>query len=41
VNDNLERIWKKVVIAYFKVVSCNLPGGTEEKTKIICSRSVN
>jgi hypothetical protein len=30
VNNELERIWKGVVAAYFKVLSQNLLGGTEE-----------
>jgi hypothetical protein len=25
-------MWKEVIVAYFKVLFCNLPGGTEEKT---------
>jgi hypothetical protein len=30
VNNELERIWKEPVVAYFDVVSRNLPGGTRE-----------
>jgi hypothetical protein len=30
VNNELRRTWKEVVVAYFKVLSWNLPGGTEE-----------
>jgi hypothetical protein len=30
VNDELERVWKEVVIATFKALSWNLPGETEE-----------
>jgi hypothetical protein len=33
VNDELERICKEVVVALFKVVSQNSPGGTEENLK--------
>jgi hypothetical protein len=29
----LERICKEVVMTYFKVLSCHLDGGTEEKHK--------
>jgi hypothetical protein len=29
-NDGLERMWKEAVVAYFKVLSRHLPGGTEE-----------
>lgn len=32
-NDELERMWKKAVIAYFKVVSQNLSKETEENHK--------
>jgi hypothetical protein len=31
VNDEFERMWKAAVMAQFKVLSCNLPEGTEEK----------
>jgi hypothetical protein len=30
VNDELERMWKKVIMACFMVLSQNLPGGIEE-----------
>jgi hypothetical protein len=30
VNNELEKIWRKVVVAYFEVISQSLPGGTEE-----------
>jgi hypothetical protein len=30
VNDELEKIWKEAVMAYFKVLSWHSPGGTEE-----------
>jgi hypothetical protein len=30
VNDELERMWKEVAVAYFKVLSYHLLGGTEE-----------
>jgi hypothetical protein len=30
VNDELERIWKSAVTAYFKVLSWHSPGGTEK-----------
>jgi hypothetical protein len=33
VSDELERIWKEVVVAYFKVLSWHLPGGTEKNHK--------
>jgi hypothetical protein len=29
-NDELERIWKEAVMAYFKVLCRNLPRGAEE-----------
>jgi hypothetical protein len=29
-NDELERIWKKAVLVYFKLLSQHLSGGTEE-----------
>jgi hypothetical protein len=29
VNDELERMWKKTVVAYFEVVSKRFLGGTE------------
>jgi hypothetical protein len=32
-NNELERKWEEVVVAYFKVLSQHLPGGTEENTK--------
>jgi hypothetical protein len=28
-KDELERMWKEAVMAYFKVLSRNSPGGTE------------
>jgi hypothetical protein len=28
-NNELERIWRNVVMAYFNVQHCHLPGGTE------------
>jgi len=31
-------IWKETVIAYLKVMSCNLPGSTEEKFRVILRR---
>jgi hypothetical protein len=34
-NDELERTWKETVIAYFKVISQHLPGGTEKNKKSI------
>jgi hypothetical protein len=30
-NNELERMWKEVVVAYSKVLSWSLHGGTEEK----------
>jgi hypothetical protein len=30
VNDELERMWKEVVVACFKVLPQHLPEGTEE-----------
>jgi hypothetical protein len=30
-NYKLERIWKEATVAYFKVLSWQSPGGTEEK----------
>jgi hypothetical protein len=29
-NDDIVRIWKEAVVAYFKVLSRHLPGGTDE-----------
>jgi hypothetical protein len=29
-SDELEKMWKEAVLAYFKILSLNLPGGTEE-----------
>jgi hypothetical protein len=36
-NDELKRIWKEVVMTYFKVLYLNLLGGTEEKMKELWS----
>jgi hypothetical protein len=33
VNNKLERMWKKVVMTWFKVLPWNLPRGTEENHK--------
>jgi hypothetical protein len=33
-NNELEWMWKKAVVAYFEI-SWNLPGGTEENHKIL------
>jgi len=33
VNDELEGMWKETIVAYFKVLSRHLPGGTEESHK--------
>jgi hypothetical protein len=30
VNNALERVWKKAVVALFMVLSQHFPGGTEE-----------
>jgi hypothetical protein len=30
VNDKLEMFWKKAVVAYFKMLSQDLPGGAEK-----------
>jgi hypothetical protein len=30
VNDEFERIWKEVVVAYFKVHSHHAPGGAQK-----------
>jgi hypothetical protein len=30
VNDELERMWEEVIVAYFKVLPRNLAEGTEE-----------
>jgi hypothetical protein len=30
VDDQFERMWKKAVVAQFKVLSRHYPGGTEE-----------
>jgi len=32
-NKEMERRWKQVVVAYFKVLSSHLPRGTEENYK--------
>jgi hypothetical protein len=29
VNNELEMMWKEAVVAFFKLLSWNLPGGTE------------
>jgi hypothetical protein len=29
-NNELERVWKEVVVAKFKILFQHLPGGTEE-----------
>jgi hypothetical protein len=34
VNFELKRIWKKVFMSYFKVLSQHLSGGTKESSKI-------
>jgi hypothetical protein len=34
-SNELDRMWKEVVIAKFKVLPCYLPGGTEEKHQCI------
>jgi hypothetical protein len=39
VNDQLERMWKKAVVAYFKVLSRHSPGGTEENHEILSQDS--
>jgi hypothetical protein len=33
VNDKVERMWKKVVMTYFKVLFLHFHGGTEENCK--------
>jgi hypothetical protein len=35
VNNELESIWKEVVVASFKVLAWHFPGGTEENFKNI------
>jgi hypothetical protein len=40
VNDDLERIWKEVVVAYFDVLPWNLPGGTEVNLKKNLSQNI-
>jgi hypothetical protein len=30
VDDESERMWKEAVVAKFKTISLNLPGGTEK-----------
>jgi hypothetical protein len=32
-NNELKGIWKEILVAYFKVLSWNLSGGTEENHK--------
>jgi hypothetical protein len=42
VNDELETIWKEAVVAWFKVLSRHLPGGSKENHKnfkIACLRA--
>jgi hypothetical protein len=34
VNYELERMWKKMAVAYFKILSQHLPGGCEENHKV-------
>jgi hypothetical protein len=34
-NAELERIWKEVIVIYFKVESSNLPGVTAEINEIL------
>jgi hypothetical protein len=31
VDEELERTWKDAVMAYFKILSKHLPGGTDDK----------
>jgi hypothetical protein len=38
VNDELERMWEEVIVAYFKVLSRNLAEGTEKKPRKISVR---
>jgi hypothetical protein len=38
-NDKLERVWKEAVVAYFKVISRHLPGGTDENQEIFIQDS--
>jgi hypothetical protein len=33
VNDKLEMFWKKAVVAYFKMLSQDLPGEAEKKPR--------
>jgi hypothetical protein len=35
VNGELERMWNEAIVAYFKVQSQHMPGGTEEITKSV------
>jgi hypothetical protein len=35
-NNELERMWREVVMAKHKVLSGNLPGGTEENHENHC-----
>jgi hypothetical protein len=39
-DDELERMWKEAVVAYFKVLSRHSPGGTEENTKTLSQDSL-
>jgi hypothetical protein len=34
--DDLERMWKEVVVAELEVLSLYLPGGTEASFRFIC-----
>jgi hypothetical protein len=36
VNDELKRVWKDAVVAYFKVLTQNLPGWTERNHENQC-----
>jgi hypothetical protein len=36
-NDELERIWKEIAMAYFSVLSWLLTEGTEEKLSVLQS----
>jgi len=33
VNNELERMWKEMVITSFEALSCHFPGRTEETTR--------
>jgi hypothetical protein len=39
VNNKFKRVWKKEIVAYFEILSQNLPGGTDENDENISQGS--